>query len=262
MYAQERQKQILLQVKAAGRASVNELAEGLGVSKATIRTDLTALEANGLIKRTHGGAIPAEEALAPAADTRSQEETLAERSNHAQKEAIAQTALDLVDDGDIILIDSGTTALAFAHELATSSLVGLVVYSNDFSVLYVLEGNTAISVNALPGKIRSGFHYAYGDSTIAALQGAHFDKLFLTTSAIDFENGLTVVKPHLSNLKKTMIQASKQVILLADSSKFGQTRFQKFADLSEVDVIVTDAGISGADQAATRATVGNLILCP
>ena len=259
-YAAERQHRIYLDVCERGSVSVNELAEHFGVSKATIRTDLTTLENEGLLLRTHGGAIPRDESFPLPLTSRAQEDFLSERAFHAEKERIAEAAVGLVEDGDYLLVDNGTTALAFARRLAESEWSDITVYSNDLLVLEALENNPSISANVLPGKIRNGFHYAYGEATIASLQDAHFTKLFLTTSAMDIENGLTVVKPHLSNLKRAMIDASKAVVLITDSSKFGTTRFKKFANCDEVDVLITDSGMGAENLSALRSIVGRLIV--
>ena len=263
VYAAERQQLIHQLLQDEKRCSVNELAERFGVSKATVRSDLSAMDSEGLLIRTHGGAILREgDTAAPSLpDRKSYEDALSERAFEREKERIAGVAVSLVANGDILLVDSGTTSLAFARELARSPLQDLTVYTNDLCVLMALEENPAISANVLPGKIRSGFHYAYGDDTIAALQDAHFSKLILTASAIDVENGLTVVKPHLSNLKKAMLHAGNMVILIADSSKVGETRFQRFANLSDIDIMVTDTGLSADDQAALRSCIGELIVC-
>lgn len=284
MYTEERQQQIYLLLKEQKSCSVNALSEKFAVSKATIRTDLSALEREGLITRTHGGAIlQDDEALLTSPikddmgmenarnrtgaqdlkyqDRRAREESLSERVFIDEKEKIAAAAASMVEDGDFVLVDSGTTAQAFARHLAASPRKDLTVYSNDLLVIAALEENPSISTNVLPGKIRSGFHYAYGDDTIAFLKDAHFSKLILTTSALDLENGLTVVKPHLSNLKKAMLRAGNMVILITDSSKIGETRFQKFADLSEIDVLITDSGAKDDDIAALRSNIGQLIIC-
>lgn len=286
MYTEERQQRIYSLLKEKKSISVNALSENFGVSKATIRTDLSALEREGLVIRTHGGAILPDHNTIPASTVRdgsdddinreidhgriqdsnhinrkAKEDALTERAFKEEKEKIAKAAAALVEDGDFLLIDSGTTAQAFARQLALSPRRDLTVYSNDLAVIAALEENPSISTNVLPGRIRSGFHYAYGDDTIAALQDAHFTRLFLTTSALDLENGLTVVKPHLSSLKKAMLRAGNTVILITDSTKIGETRFQKFADLSEIDILITDSGAKQDDIASLRSIVGQLIIC-
>lgn len=249
----ERQNEILKAIKQEKRISVNELSERFQVTKATIRTDLTKLEQTGEIKRTHGGAmLNVCEELEP---------RLLDRTNSEEKIRIAKRALDYVEDQEVILIDTGTTAFAFAQALVESERQNLTIYSNDMAVLLQLESRKDFNLNMMGGKIRSGFHYAYGENLIDELELYHFDKLFLTASAMDVKSGLTTVHPDLARLKQAMVKASREVIVLTDSTKYGKTHFQSYASLSNIDVLITDDGISEEGIAQLKNYIDTVVVC-
>lgn len=249
----ERQNEILKAIKQEKRISVNELSERFQVTKATIRTDLTKLEQTGEIKRTHGGAmLNVREELEP---------RLLDRTNSEEKIRIAKRALDYVEDQEVILIDTGTTAFAFAQALVESERQNLTIYSNDMAVLLQLESRKDFNLNMMGGKIRSGFHYAYGENLIDELELYHFDKLFLTASAMDVKSGLTTVHPDLARLKQAMVKASREVIVLTDSTKYGKTHFQSYASLSNIDVLITDDGISEEGIAQLKNYIDTVVVC-
>lgn len=249
----ERQNEILTIIKKEKSISVNELSERFQVTKATIRTDLTRLEQTGEVRRTHGGVVlNVHEELEPG---------LLDRVNQEEKIRIGARALDYVKDHEVILIDTGTTALAFAQALVKSEKKDLMIYSNDMMVLLALESRKDYNLNILGGKVRSGFHYAYGESLIDELKLYHFDKLFLTASAMDVKSGLTTVHPDLARLKQAMIKASREVIVLTDSTKYGKTHFQRYASFSDIDVLITDSGMSGEGAAQLGNYIGTVVIC-
>lgn len=249
----ERQNEILNVIKKEKSISVNELSERFQVTKATIRTDLTKLEQTGEIKRTHGGAVlHVREELEP---------SLLDRTNSEEKIRIAAQALDYVEDHEVILIDTGTTAFAFAQALVRSDKKDLMIYSNDMSILLLLESRKDFNLNILGGKIRSGFHYTYGENLIDELKLYHFDKLFLTVSAMDVKSGLTTVHPDLARLKQAMVKSSHQVIVLTDSTKYGKTHFQRYASLSDIDVLITDSSISQEGISQLKNHINTVVIC-
>ena len=252
LYTSQRRNEILKLLKEQGSISVNQLAEEFQVSGTTIRLDLSALEKTGLISRTHGGAL---------LNTQSERETLIqERKNHAEKERIAQKAVSLIRENDTILIDTGTTMLALAKALAASAISRLRVYSNDLDVLRVLEEKENYELHLMGGVIRNGFHYTAGSRIIAELRDYHFKKMFLATSAISLESGLTTANSDLAAMKAAMIAASEKVILLTDSSKMHHVLFQRFADLDAVDTLITDSGLEEEDIAELEKRVGSLLI--
>lgn len=252
MYTAQRRNEILRVLREQGSASVNQLTEYFHVSGTTIRLDLTALEKTGAVSRTHGGAVLS---TAPY-----REPSIRERSNNEEKERIAQKAVSFISEHDTILIDTGTTTLALANALVSSPISHLVVYSHDLDVLRTLEEKEYFELHLLGGTIRNGFHYTFGNQVIAELNNYHFRKVFLGTCAISPESGLTTANSDLAAIKSAMISVSEEVCLLTDSSKMNQVSFRRFADLTAVDTLITDTGLSERDAAILRESVRSLIL--
>ena len=248
----ERQNAIRKMIKQEKSISVSELSRRFQVTKETIRTDLNKLEQAGGIKRIHGGAVLVAEELEP---------TLLDRSHSEEKQRIAKRALDYVEDRQVILIDTGTTAFAFSRALAESDKKDLTVYSNDLTVLLELESRKDFQLNILGGRIRSGFHYSDGEGLIDEMERYHFDRLFLTVSAMDIKSGLTTAQPDLARLKQAMVKASQEVIVLTDSTKYGKTHFQSYAALSDIDVLVTDDGMEEEAVLQLKRQIKKIILC-
>lgn len=240
IYSEQRKQQISEILLETGSVNVNDLAERFGVTTATIRTDLTDLEKAGELVRTHGGAVPNANAV--------QELFLSERENEDKKQRVALRALDFIDEDDTILIDTGTSSYALARALARSNIEKLRVYTNDFVIAKQLESKEDFEVHLLGGRVRKGFHYSYGGTTIAELRRFNFDKLFLTASSVDAAAGLTTYHTETATLKIEMISASRQRILLVDSTKLNKVAFAKFADLREIDVLIIDSEVKKFEQ--------------
>lgn len=241
----KRQSAILDIIRQQGSAGVNDLATRFAVSGTTIRTDLTKLENEGEIVRTHGGA------MLRAAFTR--ETDMDARKNREEKAAIARKALNFVKNADCILLDTGTTMEAFARELAGSGIIGLHIYTNDIVIAGILESNPTFDIHLLGGTLRKRYHYCWGHNTIEELKNYSFDTLFFATSAMDEHYRLSTSSPELAQLKQAMIAASRKRVLLSDSSKLGKTEFQRIGSLSDVDVLICDPGVSQEEKSAMEA---------
>jgi DeoR family fructose operon transcriptional repressor len=232
IFAEERREHIARLVAEAGKVTVAGLSEQFGVTGATIRTDLRDLQHQGLLLRTHGGAIRATKT--------GQEYPFAQREvqNLAAKQAIAATALDLVDDGDRIILDTGTTTLELARLLGRRR--DLTVVTNDLEIARTLEETGDAAVVVLGGTLRRGFHCTLplpGDSLLAQLWA---DKVFVAANSFTPTRGATTPDPHQAATKRLMIAAAEKTILLCDRSKFGRASFAQFASLDEIDTLVTD----------------------
>ncbi|MCR5795533.1 MAG: DeoR/GlpR family DNA-binding transcription regulator [Solobacterium sp.] len=254
IYTEERRGGILQLLREQGSVSVAGLSEKYRVSGTTIRIDLTALENEGLLQRTHGGAVPV-------SDLRQfiREPLISERRHYEEKKRIASAALSLLSPGETVLLDTGTTMTCFAEALAASAAGPLTVYSNDLRVLETLETKENCALRILGGSIRSGFHYTYGQQALDELGRYHFKKLFLATSALN-ENGLTVSNGDLAALKRAMIRSAEEVILLTDSSKAGLLDFEKFAGLGDIDVLITDSGIEEKNSGYLKDSIPRIII--
>ena len=252
MYNKERIERIFDILKENGSISVNELSDIFQVSGATIRSDLAKMEKTGLITRTHGGAMMNSSLL--------RETLLTERVHDDKKRLIAQNALRFVHERDILLLDTGTTMVAFAEALAQSSFEELSVFSNDLDVIRILEEKEHFSLTLLGGKVRSRFHYCYGPEIQNELSNYHFTSLFLAASAIHEFYGLTTENTDLAYIKSRMIKASGNVILLSDSSKIGNVHLRKFASLEDVDTLIMDKNLTPEAEKMLRSSIKNLVL--
>ena len=241
MYAEERQQAMAQLVAEHGRLSVNVLAERYDVTTETVRRDLSALERMGLVRRVHGGAVPAD-TLAVI------ESGLLERdqANTPAKERIARAALDLVPPaGSTVLIDAGSTTNRLASLLPRDH--HLVVFTHAVPVAARLAGHPQVELHLLPGRVRPTTQAAVGAETVAALSVLRADVAFLGTNGLSLEHGFSTPDRDEATTKRAMVQGARQVVVLADASKVGAEAAVRFASLAEVDVLVTDRGIEPDD---------------
>lgn len=235
MFTEERQMQILSHLYEHKRASVSELCERFGVSPATIRRDLKELEDAGLLKRTHGGAISLEHV--------GFEPTFQEKEDQyrEEKRRIAVRAASMINEGETVLLDAGTTTWALAREL--TRFQRLTVVTNSVFVLRELAGLSSIELLCVGGMVRSTTQSMVGPVAERMLETIRVDKAFIGTNGVDPEAGLTT--PHLleAQVKQAMIRSAKQVVVLSDSDKAGKVTFAQFAPIEAVDVWITDPGV-------------------
>jgi DeoR family fructose operon transcriptional repressor len=247
MYAEERQQAMAQLVSERGRLSVAAIAEQFDVTTETVRRDLSALERMGLLRRVHGGAVPAS-SLAVI------ESGLGERdqANTAQKELIAKSALEqLPPPGGMVLLDAGSTTSRFASMLPRDHRLTVVTHA--VPVAARLAGLPQIELHLLPGRVRTTTQAAVGADTITALDRLRVDVAFLGTNGITVEHGLSTPDHDEAAAKRAMVAAARRVVCLADSSKVGAEAPIRFADLEELDVLVTDSGIDSEDRDALDA---------
>ncbi|GAA0443775.1 DeoR/GlpR family DNA-binding transcription regulator [Streptomyces olivaceiscleroticus] len=236
MYAAERQQEILRLARDSGRVDVLSLAEEFQVTAETVRRDLKALDRAGLVRRVHGGAIPA--------GRLDFEPDLAERDAVAadEKDRIARAALaELPDDGSVIL-DAGTTAARLAAEFPLESDVTVVTHG--LPVAARLADHPGLTLHLVGGRIRHRTRAAVDDWALRAYREINADVLFLATNGFSLEGGLTTPDLAEAAVKRAIIAAARRVVLIADSAKFGQQHFARFGDLSDVDLLITDTGLS------------------
>ena len=247
MYATERHAEIAREVAASRRISVRETARRFGVTTETVRRDLDQLEREGVLRRVHGGAVPA-------GATTSFEPRFTERELVAsgQKDAIALAALQLLPGarGSIIL-DAGTTTRALAARLGAAT--PLTVITNAPATAAIVLESPSVSVQMIGGRLRSSSQAAVGPQAVAALDALRVDVAFLGTNGLSLDYGLSTPDPDEAFAKAAMVRAGRRVVVLTDSSKFGEESLNRFAELSAIDVVVTDDGISHDDVAALEA---------
>src|SRR5829696_5225035 len=237
MYAEERQHAIAGLVGERGRVSVTGVAERFGVTTETVRRDLAVLERAGLLRRVHGGAVPASAALTLV------ETALGERrgTRIEAKRAIAAAAVALLPrtDGSIIL-DGGSTTAALADVLPTDRR--LYVATNSVPIAARLSASPAVTLHVLGGRVRGITQTAVGDATVRALRDLRLDVVFLGTNGISAGHGFSTPDEAEAATKRAMVRAAQRVIVLADSSKLGREHLVRFAAVADVDVLVTDDG--------------------
>lgn len=244
MYAEERQQAIADLVQDRGRLSVAELATQFGVTTETVRRDLSLLERAGLIRRVHGGAIPA-------SSLTSLETAVSDRdvAQAEQKDRVARAALAyLPRDGGSVLIDAGTTTARLVSLVSPEST--LTVFTNAVPIASRLAGHKHVELHLLPGRVRRTTQAAVGEETVAALAHLRTDVAFVGTNGLTVAHGLSTPDPSEAAAKRAMVATGRQVVVLVDSSKIGLESTICFARLDQTDVVVTDDGISDLDHKA------------
>jgi DeoR family fructose operon transcriptional repressor len=239
MYAPERQQEILRLARDGGRVDVVSLAEQFQVTAETIRRDLKALDRAGLVQRVHGGAIPA--------GRLDFEPDLAEREGTAadQKDRIAQAALaELPDDGTIVL-DAGTTIARLAAAIPLEAALTAVTHS--LPIAARLADHPGIQLHLVGGRVRHRTRAAVDAWALRAYGEIRADVLFVAANGFSVDRGLTTPDLAEAAVKRAAVAAARRVVLLADSSKHGQEHFARFGDLTDVDLLITDSGLSVED---------------
>ncbi len=247
-----RRAQIAELVRQRGFVRVDELADRFNVSEVTIRHDLAQLEQDGLLIRDRGGAVTTKQVT-----TLVGVEQRAEL-NRAEKCRIGRAAAELVCLGDTIIMDAGTTMVEMAKHLAAVS--PLTVVTNAPNVAMELGAVTDARVILLGGRLHRESASTLGPFTEQSLNELVVDKVFLGTQAVDLKVGLTDTSIQIAQVKRAMLRAARQVILLTDSSKWGCTGFIKIAPLSAMQTIITDTKLPDAAQAAIERLGINLVL--
>ncbi|MBP2326492.1 DeoR/GlpR family transcriptional regulator of sugar metabolism [Kibdelosporangium banguiense] len=241
MIPEGRRELILRTLRTDGPAEVRALAEQFGVSQATIRRDLVQLDKEGRLSRVHGGAVSAADTDDPFAEVA--------RVRVDEKDAIAEHGAGLIKDGEAVLLDIGTTALRLARKLHGRSLT---VITSNLAVYEELKNDNDIQIVLLGGILRRSYQSLVGFLTEDNLRQVHADRLFLGTSGIRAGGQIVDTTAVEVPLKRAMIAASDQVVLLADASKFPGTGMARVCDPGDIDVVITNAGADPVTCAALR----------
>ena len=231
----ERRQEIVKQTNALGKVDVAELAGKYLVSTVTIRNDLNTLDEKGLIVRSRGGAV---------VNSRIAKE-LSVREKHCEnlnvKQKLAIEASNLVNDGESIILDSGTTTEEIAKQLHGHK--DLVVMTNGLNIANELSASDHNTVLITGGTLRKKSLSFYGRQAEASLTNLRFDKVFLGVDGIDEKAGLSTHFEHEANLNRMMCQISKEIIAVTDSSKFNRNGFYIINGLDAIDTLITDSRI-------------------
>lgn len=237
MIAEERRAILLKELNVNGYVQVTELASRLNLCAATIRRDFSLLEKEGLCFRKRGGAIRAAQGV-----TLELPYEIKQGQRIAEKKRIAEAAAKLVQDGDTLILDAGSTTFALALLLLAKQRITVV--TNDLQIACRLASNPNIRLICTGGIARASVFTLQGSQVESFIMNLRVDKTFLGADAIHSDHTMTNVNFEEVPIKQAMLHAASQVYLVADSSKFEKTGFVKVCDLADFTAIITDSGIS------------------
>lgn len=235
----ERVQTIMDLLEVHGNLSTAFLAGTLEISESSVRRDIGYMESLSMckhVRRVHGGVV-----LDRGSETPEYMFEIKLELNEDLKRSVAKKAVELVDDGDSIVIDSGSTCLLFARHL--HGLSRLKAVTTDVVIAGELARHADIESSTIGGTVRPGFYSIGGAAAVDDLQRYRPDKAFLSVDAIDLERGITNASEFEIGVKRKIIEVARSVIVLADHTKFGRFEFYHVADLSSVTTIVTDSTI-------------------
>jgi DeoR family transcriptional regulator of aga operon len=240
----KRAKEILHLLLSHGKASVEELTAALGTSPASIRRDLIRLETRGLVNRTLGGAMlagnggPVYEPFRFDASFQVREDRFA-----AEKQRIARAAAALVQEEETIGLSAGTTTTLVARQLLHRKNISII--TNAVNIGMELSSSTRLHTTLTGGNLRwAGAFSLVGPTAIDSLATVVMDRLFLSATGVDAERGATLIQPDEASVFRVMARQARQVIVVADSSKLGLVSPAVICTPKQIDLLITDHGIT------------------
>ncbi|CAG7614319.1 DeoR/GlpR family DNA-binding transcription regulator [Paenibacillus allorhizosphaerae] len=233
--AVDRRKEIINLLEQSGTVRVGDLSQRFGVTDETIRRDLERLESEGLIVRTHGGAVLShrDKGFEPPVLQR-------ESIRQEQKQAIGKYAASLVEEGEIIALDASTTCLQIVKHLPD---MPLTVLTYSLAIANELVKKRNISMILIGGNFDSDSMAITGMSAETMVEGYHVDKFFFSCQGFDRLRGVSEPYESHARLKKKILNISDQLILVADSSKFQRKSLIRLLSLEDVHMLITDKGL-------------------
>lgn len=245
---EDRQEKILDLIKKNGKATIKELCNVFNMSIVTIRNDLIYMEQQGQVIRTHGGAIAVKEVSG--SDEMIIPFDIREEENYGTKHQIGKAAADLVNDGEVIFIDGGTTASEMRHYLKDKKDITVVTPS--IVVTYWLAVTSGISIYVLNGFFKRDSYSTAGVPAIDFMSQWNLSKAFFGAAGYTDKDGLSDLDFGFVEQKKVIVEKAHTVIGLVDSSKWGTISLGSFAAPGEIDIIITDGGVPGDEVERTR----------
>ncbi|MDR3515948.1 MAG: DeoR/GlpR family DNA-binding transcription regulator [Azospirillaceae bacterium] len=252
MFAEQRRQRIVEMLREEGSVRVRALSQAFAVSGPTIRQDLEILEAEGLITRQHGGAF------LKTVPQQVEQMTLAHGENMDRKMAIGRKAAAFINNGDSIILDSGSTTTAIAHHIRTRK--DLTVITNALNIALILGAEPSFTIHLTGGVFKPPTLSLTGDVAAEYFGKIFVPKLFLATGAVSFEAGLTFPGFADMKVKKAMMKSASEIFLVADSSKIGKISFVHLGGLEAIHHIIIDNGVSDADRERFRAAGVDVII--
>ena len=245
MLIDERRQHILELIQNQGRALVSDLSQQLNISQITIRKDLDYLQSKGVVQRSHGGALRVQSSALI-------DPTLQEKQKHnvREKERIAAAATKMVEEGQCIILDSGTTTTAVAERL--KRFKQLTVITNAVNIAAELAG-TDFEVILVGGTLRKNSFSLVGPLAEDNLEEMHADILFLGVDGFDLEVGITTPNFLESRVNRAMVKAARQVVAVCDSSKFSRRSLSRIVPPGAIHHVITDQNLPKEIQEGLRA---------
>ena len=234
MMTVERKNMILKMLDEQSSVSVTELSGKLAVSEVTVRKMLNDLDKQGCLRRTRGGAVSLSVAL------RESGEREKERQNIREKKAIARLAYDLIDDADTIYLDAGSTTLEIVKLIRNGNKRNIVVVTNTLNIVTELIDSYDINLVFIGGNVRHKIMSCVGPLAERAVEGMCFDKVFMGTNSLCLEMGVTTPNLTGAQIKRKVIEVSRQAILVCDATKFGKVTMARICPLDRFSSIITD----------------------
>ncbi len=243
----ERQQKILDILNQEERISVEALSERFGCSKVTIRNDIRALAEQGLLERTHGGAMRKGSSDAvPAADgdTFLLPGTMGNLGRKQdEKRRIAAKAYEYIEENDTIILDDSSACYYLAVHISNHPEKQVAVLTNSLASSVVLSGLSHVYLYLIGGQVGGSLPATMGEQTIDGFHNVHVDKAFISVHSINFKVGLTSIGTPQMQIKRAIFQTTDKVYVLADSSKFGAGYLEVVCPLKEVHRVITDDGL-------------------
>ena len=245
MLIDERRQHILTLVQQDGRVLVGDLSRRLGISQITIRKDLDYLQSRGLVQRAHGGALlPQNGALFDPSFPEKQSR------NSEEKRRIAAAAAGMVEEGQCIILDSGTTTTLIAQAL--KRFASLTVVTNAINIAADLTG-TNFEVILTGGTLRKNSYSLVGPLAEELLAEMHADVLFLGVDGFDVESGVTTPNVLESRVNRAMVRSAKRVVVVCDATKFSRRSFSRIVPVSAIHDVITDSRVPADISESLRA---------
>ena len=238
LLAEQRRREILDLLEEKGQVTVRHLVDRFGVSAVTARGDLDALASNGSAVRSHGGAVRQLEA--------SQDYPLRfkETLNRGEKIRIGRAAAELVKPNEVVILDSGTTTAEVARQIKARKIQPVTIITNALNIASELMDAPGISVIVIGGLLRSVSCSFVGPQAETMLKELHADRLFLAVDGFDLVIGASTPDVFEAQLNRLMMQVSKEVNIVADSSKLGRRSVSRIGPLEKIQRLVTDSRAS------------------
>ena len=237
----ERREQIIQRLRQQGSVQVNDLSALYGVSTVTIRNDLAFLEKQGIAVRAYVGALICDSTTPSVEPSVEDKSALNTALNTALKRSVAKAAVELIQPGHRVILDSGTTTFEIARLMRKHTDV--IAMTNGMNVANALLEAEGVELLMTGGHLRRQSQSFYGDQAEQSLQNYHFDMLFLGVDAIDLERGVSTHNEDEARLNRRMCEVVERIIVVTDSSKFNRSSLHKIIDTQRIDMIIVDEGI-------------------